>query len=475
MDLFEPSVYNRRRETLMHALPDSFILLLGNDYTPKNYTDNTFHFRQDSSFLFYGGHALASMAMIIDSASGRSELFGQELSIDDIVWTGDQPTLIQLGERIGVDAVRPISELMSVLNTAQNSERRIHYLPVYQGSGKIKLSEWLGCSIKEMQAGVSEELTRAVVDQRSVKELEELKEIEDALVISKEMHLEVMYETWNTKTEADLVGSIMQIACSHGVDIAYPPILTVNGHILHNHHHHHDLQDGQMVLGDFGAESSKFYASDITRTVPVAATFSETQREIYSIVLDALETAALGLKPNVPFLEVHMSAARTIAQGLKDLGLMRGDIEEAIAEGAHALFFVHGLGHMLGLDVHDMEGLGEANVGYGENYKRSKQFGLKSLRLARELEPGFVFTIEPGIYFIPALIDQWQAEKKCEAFINYQRVEKYREFTGIRIEDNYAITKDGAKLLGPNIPRQLHEIEFLRASQLDLQERIRKV
>ncbi len=470
--LFDSGVYHERRQELMNHLPDAFIILPANDFTPKNYSDNTFHFRQDGTFLYYGGHDLPGMVVVIDSAAGQTSLYGREITLDDVVWTGPQPTLTELGDVIGVEKTHPLTDLQQTIDQAKKEGRKIHYLPPYQGSTKIRLTQWLGFSLDEVDAHYSRELVGAVVKQRSIKKDIELKEIEEALAITKDMHLEVIYESRKDVSEADLLGRIMNIVCRAGVDTAYPPILTKNGHVLHNHERHHILPKGGMVLGDFGAESTKYYASDITRTVPVDSVFSTKQKEIYSIVLQALEASAAALKPGISFLEVHLIAAHTMARGLKDLGLMKGDIEEAVKEGAHALFFVHGLGHMMGLDVHDMEGLGEEAVGYGSKFKRSKQFGLKALRLARNLEPGFVFTIEPGIYFIPALIDQWEAEKKFESFINYGQLKAYRDFTGVRIEDNYVLTSEGARLLGPPIPKEIHEIEFLKQSQLDLKDRI---
>ena len=297
----------------------------------------------------------------------------------------------------------------------------------------------------------------------SIKDAEEIEQIEKAVTISGNMHVATMMAAKAGMKEAELAGIAEGIAVSGGGHLAYPIILTINGQTLHNHYHGNTLQSGQLVLGDFGAETSMHYAGDITRTYPVDKTFTTQQKEIYQIVLNALESSIAALKPGVRYLDVHLAAARIIAAGLKDLGLMKGDIDEAVAQGAHAMFFPHGLGHMLGLDVHDMEDLGEDLVGYTEELKRSTQFGLKSLRLARALQAGFVLTVEPGCYFIPELIDQWQADGKFTDFINYDQLEKYRSFSGVRIEDNVLVTENGSRILGEPIPKTIEAVEQVRA------------
>jgi Xaa-Pro aminopeptidase len=341
--------------------------------------------------------------------------------------------------------------------------RQIHYLPPYRGEQTLQLSRLLDKPAEKVVEGVSVPLIEAVVRQRMVKSEAEIQEIERAVDISGEMHLAAMRQARVGMTEAQLAGLVEGIAVAGGGHLAYPVILTINGHVLHNHQHHHILQEGQMVLGDFGAETANGYAGDITRTFPVSRKFSAQQREIYQLVLQTEMNAIEACRPGLQYKEVHLLAALQIAEGLKDLGLMQGDMAEAVAQGAHALFFPHGLGHALGMDVHDMEGLGESYVGYRTGLERSKQFGLKSLRLARELEPGFVLTVEPGIYFIPQLIDIWQREGRCKEFIRFDRLDAYRDFTGIRIEDNIAITPDGCRILGKPIPKSLEEVESLRA------------
>jgi Xaa-Pro aminopeptidase len=326
----------------------------------------------------------------------------------------------------------------------------------------IHMGQWLGLPAHEVRQQASEELIKAVVALVSAKGPEEVAEMEKALAVTHAMHLAAMRAARPGIKEAQLAGIVEGIALAAEGQLAYPAILTVNGQTLHNHYHGNVLQSGQLVLGDFGAETPTHYAGDITRTFPVDQTFTAKQKEIYQLVLDTEEACIAACRPGVRYLDVHLQACRQIAEGLKALGLMQGDVEEAVQQGAHALFFPHGLGHMIGMDVHDMEGLGENYVGYGGEAERSTQFGLKSLRLARALQPGFVLTVEPGIYFIPELIDMWQSQGKFAEFINYDKVQEYRDFGGIRIEDNVLITEEGYRVLGPRIAKTIEEVEAVR-------------
>lgn len=461
--MFQASEYQSRRQQLVQSTQSSgVILLLGNNEAPKNYVDNTYPFRQDSTFLYYGGHALPNLAMVLDLDQNTTTLFGQETSIDHIIWMGEQPSLQELAQQVGIDNTSPIDELETTIHSYLQQGRKIHFLPPYRGENQILLSRLLKKSIHEIPNLTSTPLVQAVIQQRSIKSAIEIEEMEKALIISDQMHRAVMTQAKPGMKEADLVGILESIATANLGDTAYPAILTINGQILHNHIHHHTLQEGQLVLGDFGAEAASGYASDITRTFPVNAKFSAQQKDIYQLVLDGLEHGITQVKPGTAYKEIHLAVAKLMADGLKALGIMKGDITEAVSLGAHALFFPHGLGHMIGLDVHDMEDLGEDLVGYNDKILRSSQFGFRSLRLGKALEPGYVLTVEPGLYFIPALIHQWKDEGKFKSFINYDALEPYLNFGGIRLEDNVLVTKDGFRVLGPRIPKTIEEVEALR-------------
>lgn len=460
--MFEAKYYHQRRQALKRQLGSGIALFIGNKETPMNYPANTYYFRQDSSFLYFFGLDTPDLIGIIDIDEDKEIIFGNDLSLEDIIWMGQKPKLAERAKKIGLKQVRPLKEAEAYLKSASEAGRRVHYLPPYRPEGVLDLAYFLGKTPAEVKTGASEELIKAVVALRSVKDEVEVKEIEKALSITYEMYLAAMKMARPGKMEWELVGMMEGIALSHGCHVAFPTILTINGQILHNHDHENRLEKGRMLVIDAGAESKEHYAADITRTLPVGWKFSRPQREIYELVLKAQETAIEAIKPGVQYRDVHLEACRVIAGGLKDLGLMKGDPEEAVHQGAHALFFPHGIGHMLGLDVHDMEGLGEKFVGYDQTVERSQQFGLAYLRLARKLEPGFVVTVEPGIYFIPALIATWKKEKKHQAFINYQRVMDYLNFGGIRIEDDVLVTAEGRRVLGKRIPKKVKEIEALR-------------
>lgn len=462
--MFSTQTYIARRAQLKKALGSGLVLFLGNREVGMNYAANPYPFRQDSTFLYYFAIDKPDLAAVLDIDHDREILFGDDLTLEDIVWMGQQPRLRDQAEHAGVREVMPLRRLPAFLKKARRSGQTLHFLPPYRPEHQLALKDWLGLAPAQQKAAASEALIRAVVAQRSYKSEEEVAELERAVNLTGDMHVAAMKAARAGQLEAELAGLVEGIAVSAGGHLAYPVILTVQGQILHNHYHGNTLQAGQLVLGDFGAETAAHYAGDLTRTFPVSARFTPKQRDIYQIVLDAQLHAISLLRPGVRYLEVHLAAARCIAEGLKALGLMQGDVDEAVAHGAHALFFPHGLGHMIGLDVHDMENLGENYVGYSETVQRSTQFGTAYLRLARELEPGFVLTVEPGIYFIPQLIQQWKRAKHCAAFIHYPAVEKYRSFGGIRIEDNALITPDGHRILGRPVPKSIAEVEALRSA-----------
>lgn len=459
--MFSPDIYSERRRLLRERLPSGLVLFLGNEDCPMNYEDNPFSFRQDSTFLYYFGLQQPGLAALVDIDEGRVTVFGNDLTVEDIVWMGTQPTLSERCLLAGVTDTAPISALKDRLDSAGERNRRIHLLPPYRPEHLLKLNSLMGLPLQGANGIASVDLILAVVDQRNIKSPEEIAELDKAVTVSADMHLTAMRMARPGIQEAQIAAAVHEVALASGGQIAFPIIATVNGQTLHNHYHGNILKRGDMFLLDAGAETAMGYAGDLSSTMPVEKRFSPRQREIYQIALDAHEAAITMLRPGVPFREVHLTACRTLAEGLKALGFMKGDVAEAVAEGAHALFFPCGTGHMMGLDVHDMENLGEKYVGYAGGEK-STQFGLKSLRLARPLEPGFVLTIEPGIYFIPELIDMWKAEGRHSRFIDYDRVASYKDFGGIRNEEDFVITEDGCRLLGKPIPKTIEDVEAMK-------------
>ena len=459
--MFDKQLYITRRRILKEKIKQGVILFFGNDESPMNYPDNPYHFRQHSSFLYYFGIDRPSLAAIIDVENDEEIVFGDELTIDDIIWMGNVPTLSEECQKVGINSVLPIVKLYTILREAQASDRNIHFLPPFRPENKIKLLRLLNIRPDQFNQKSSEDLVKVVISQREIKDEFEIAEIDKAVNWTVDMHEKAISMARPGMFEAEIAAAVTQIPLERQGYISFPVIASINGAVLHNHYHGNQLKEGQLFLLDAGAETPSCYAGDLTSTFPVSKKFSDKQREIYQIVLDAHYGSASCLKPGITFKEVHFEACRIIFNGLKSLGLTKGNTEEAIAEGAHALFFPHGLGHMMGLDVHDMEDLGEINVGYNGETK-SSQFGLRSLRLAKELKPGFVLTIEPGIYFIPELIKLWQSEQKFSQFINYTQVEKYLDFGGIRIEQNYLITPNSNRLLGRKKPMEISEIEALR-------------
>lgn len=457
--MFETNVYKTRRAALRSKLNNGIVLMLGNTEMPMNYAANTYHFRQDSSFLYFFGIDLPCFAGVIDVDNDKNILFGNDVDIEAIIWMGPQESVKDKGLKIGVEATEPIGNLSVFIKKAMEQGRKIHYLPPYRTENKLILQDLLGIQVGALKNYASEELIKAVVAIRSIKEECEIKELEIACEIGYEMHYAAMRYAKQGIYERQVSGMMEGIALSKGTGVSFPIILTQNGETLHNHCHDYVLQNGRLMLQDAGAESTTHYASDFTRTIPVSGKFTQQQREIYQIVLDANNKAFEMIKPGVSYQSVHIEAAMVIAKGLSALGLMKGNAEEAVKQGAHALFFPHGLGHMMGLDVHDMEDLGEKYVGYDEQTKRSDQFGLAYLRFGKILQTNYVLTIEPGIYFIPALIEQWKNENKFMEFINYAKVEQYIGFGGVRLEDDVIVTKTGAAYIGKRLPITIDEIE----------------
>jgi Xaa-Pro aminopeptidase len=456
--MFSTQTYIERRQTLKRTVGSGLILIMGNEEAPMNYHDNTYRYRQDSNFLYYFGISLANLAAVIDVDSGEEIIFGDEFTMDDIIWVGPQPTLANQARKVGVYRTESYAKLAHKLATAS----KVHFTPPYRYENKFKLSEWLGIPVSQLKAKASVELIKAIISQRAYKSAEEIIQMEEAVNICREMHIAAMRETKAGRKEYEIAAIIHGKALEFGGELAYPIIFSINGQTLHNHYHGNTMTEGKLALNDSGAENAMCYAGDITRTIPVSKKFTEKQKEIYNLVLRMQLSAIEALRPGIEYKDVHLLANKVLLEGLSDLGLVKGNTEEMLNAGVQGLFMPHGLGHAIGLDVHDMEDLGENYVGYKDGTERSTQLGLKSLRLAKELEEGNVITVEPGLYFIPELIEKWKAEKKLVDFINYEKIEDYKDFGGVRIEDNCLLTANGYQILGKPIPKTTEEVEELK-------------
>ena len=449
------------RQLVGHGL----IVLMGNNESPMNYPSNTYKFRQDSSFLYFFGQHRDGLVGVIDADSGAETLLGDEIDIDDIVWYGEVTSVVQMAEECGVAHTAPMAALTEMVAQAQKAGRKVHFLPPYRHETMIRLHDLLGIHPSQQRDAASQELIQAVIQLRLVKSAEEIEELERAAAIGYEMHTTAMRLCRPGVTEAYIGGVLDGIAASHGSMVSFQSIVSMHGEILHGYPSARPLEAGRLLLCDAGAETREHYCSDHTRTTPISGTFTQRQKDIYNIVVDCHDLALTHARPGVRWWDVHYDVCRLMTNRLKDLGLMKGDTEAAVQAGAHALFLPHGLGHAMGMDVHDMEGLGQTFVGYDEETRPSTQFGTASLRFARRLEEGHVVTDEPGIYFIPAYIEQWKAERKCEEFINYSKLESLYNFGGIRIEDDLLITESGNIMLGgdKHIPVTVDEIEAFMA------------
>lgn len=460
--MFKSKVYIKRRQELKEKVKRGVILFIGNDESQVLIRDTVHKFRQNSNFLYYWGMNEPVLAALIDIDNDKEILVGHDLVTEEIIWEGEQQKLTEKAKSIGVAKTAELSTLKSVLLNYRKGRKRIHYLPQHLDNNIGKISDLLNISIKQVAQRHSVELTKAVISQRLIKSKKEISEIEKALKISYKLHTSAMRKTKPGKYEYEIVKGMEKILISKGSRWAYLPIFTIRGERLHNHHYNNKMKKGDLVINDSGAESPNgLYSSDITRSFPVSGAFTKKQKGIYEIVLKSQLAVIKAIKPGVTFLSIHLLTAKIIAEGLKKLGLMKGDIGSAVKAGAHALFFPHGLGHMMGLDVHDMEDLGEDYIGYDDKIKRSDQFGLAYLRFAKELQSAQVLTVEPGIYFIPQLIKQWQSENKFKEFINYKKVNEYIDFGGVRIEDNILVTKTSHRVLGKPIPKTVKEIESI--------------
>lgn len=458
--MFSKKTYIDRRALLKKTIGSGLLLFLGNDECGSNYADNTYTYRQDSTFLYFFGLPFAGLSAIIDIDNDKEIIFGDELTIDAIVWMGTQPTLKEKSEATGIETVLPFKEVEAYLKNAQRKGQTIHYLPTYRPEHQLKLWAWLG--ILPGAEKPSLPFIYGVINQRIYKSKEEIAEIDKACIVTADMHLAAMRTVRPGIRESEVAAVVAEVAYANNYELSFPTIASINGQTLHNHSHANWIKSGNMLLLDAGAETEMGYAGDMSSIIPADPQFTTRQKEILDIQVACHEASVAALRPGITFEAVYDLSAKVIVEGLKGLGFMRGDAEEAVKAGAHALFYPHGLGHMMGLDVHDMENLGEIHVGYNGKPK-SAQFGRKSLRLGRTLEPGFVHTIEPGIYFIPELIDLWKSEKRFTEFINYEKVETYKDFGGLRNEEDYLITETGSRLLGKQIPKTAEEIEAIRS------------
>jgi len=457
--MFKSEVYTKRREELHKKIKSGIALFISNIEAPLNYPANTYHFRQDSDFLYFFGIDLPGFTGVMDFDSGKDRLFGNDYEMDDIIWMGPQPTIKELAMKCGITDTAPTTKLEEIIKDALSKKRKIHFLPPYRSETKMMLGSLLKENPCQMITLASVDLIKAVISMRSIKEKVEIDEIEKAVDIAYEMHVTAMKMCKQGVREQDIFGTLEGIALAKGGGTSFPIILSVDGQTLHNHAHGNILRKGRMMVTDAGAETNLHYASDITRTTPVGGKFSPKQKDIYEIVLKANTEAIKATRPGISNRDLHFMACKIITTEMKSLGLMKGDVDEAVAAGAHALFMPHGLGHMMGLDVHDMEALGENFIGYNDEVKRSDQFGTAFLRFALPYKPGHVFTIEPGCYFIPELIEKWKSEGKFKDFINYSKIEGYMSIGGIRIEDDVLITENGHKVLGKPIPKTVKEVE----------------
>ena len=465
--MFDTATYIRRRNELKKLVKEGIIILFGNNESPANFPNNGYYpFRQDSSFLYYFGLQRDGLVGIIDIDNDKDILVGNDIDIEDIVWYGSVESMTEMMQRCGAQETLPMKALKTICNEALSKHRKIHFLPPYRHDIKIQVFDLLGVHPIQQKEAASMELIKAVVKMRSVKEQQEIEELERAAVIGYMMHTTAMRLTKPGVTEKFVSGQVDGIAHSYGAMVSFPTIYTQHGEILHGAPSMNKLEEGRLVLCDAGGETLNNYCSDNTRTMPVNGKFTQRQLEIYSIV-EACHDYTLELaKPGVKYADVHFAVCRLMFDRLKELGLAKGNTEEAVRAGAHAMFLPHGLGHMMGMDVHDMENLDQINVGFDEETRPNlEQFGTNCLRMGRRLEEGFVVTDEPGIYFIPALIDEWKAKKHCVEFLNFDKLETYKDFGGIRIEDDVLITKDGCRFIGKDrIPYHPKDVEAFMAN-----------
>lgn len=458
--LFTKQTYITRRKQLRELVGSGLILLFGNNESPNNYPSNTYKFRQDSTFLYYFGQKRNGLVGVIDADSGKEILIGDEIDIDDIVWYGSVHSVQAMSEECGAGISAPMAHLETLVSEAVQAGRTVHFLPPYRHDHMIQIMDLLGIHPSRQREAASMKLIQAVINMRTVKSDEELEEFERAAEISHKMHTTAMKLARPGITEMYIGGVLDGIANSYGAQVSFPSIVTMHGEILHGNPSASPLEAGRLLLVDAGAETLNHYCSDNTRTTPIGGKFTQKQKDIYNIVADCHDLALKLAKPEVRYYDIHMAVCTLMTERLKDLGLMKGNVEDAVHHGAHALFLPHGLGHMMGMDVHDMEGLGQINVGFDQETRPSDQFGTNALRFGRRLGKGHVVTDEPGIYFIPALTDLWRKNGTNADYLNFDVIDEYRDFGGIRIEDDIVITDNGCRIIGKDvIPYHVEDVE----------------
>lgn len=465
--LFSKSTYVERRNELKKLVGSGLVVLFGNNDSPANYPSNTYKFRQDSSFLYYFGLHRNGLVGVIDVDNDREYLVGDEIDIEDIVWYGSVTSVAEMAEMTGVARTAAMRELPAIVESAKAQGEEVHFLPPYRFDNQIQIMDLLGIHPSQQKAAASLKLIAAVVEMRTTKTEEEIAELERAAEIGYEMHTTAMRLCRPGITEQYIGGMVDGIANAYGCMVSFQTIATQHGEVMHGNPSPAKLEAGRLMLVDAGAETNENYCSDNTRTTPVSGVFTQKQKDIYNIVVECHDHVLEVAKPGVKWWDVHFAVCRIITERLQQLGLMKGDVEESLKAGAHAMFLPHGLGHSMGMDVHDMEGLGQVYVGFDNEVRPSTQFGTNALRFGRRLQKGFVVTDEPGIYFIPALIDDWKKNGTNAQFLNFDKIDEYRDFGGIRIEDDVLITDEGCRFIGSKrIPYHVEDVEeFMRSRE----------
>ncbi|WP_448821548.1 aminopeptidase P family protein [Cetobacterium sp.] len=457
--MFDKDVYISRRKRLKELVGNGLVLIVGNSESPMSYSDNSYNFIQDSTFLYYFGLNSPDLVGVMDVDSDEDYIFGKEFTMDDIIWMGQQRTFKERAKDVGIENFVELEKMKEILKRDKDNERIIHFTNQYRVENSLKISRLLGLSLDEVNEKFSKRLVDGIIEMRSLKRDYEIAELEKATNVTREMHLVAMKNVKVGMKGYELVALLEAVAKKYNATTSFHTICTTNGQILHNHFHGNIFKEGDIVLLDCGARLENGYCGDMTTVFPVSGRFDSRQKDIYSLLIEMFDRAEECTKPGVTNKSVHLEVCKVLVEGLIKRGIMRGSVDEIVDAGAHALFFPHGLGHMIGLDVHDMENFGENNVGYDNVTKREIQFGLKSLRMGKELKPGYVLTIEPGIYFIPELIKKWEKEGKFKEYINYEEVKKYLDFGGMRYEGDFLITENGNRRLGDKMPKYDYEIE----------------
>lgn len=457
--MFDKDVYISRRKRLKELVGNGLVLIVGNSESPMSYADNSYNFIQDSTFLYYFGLNSPDLVGVMDVDSDEDYIFGKEFTMDDIIWMGQQRTFKERAKDVGIENFVELEKMKEILKRDKDNERIIHFTNQYRVENSLKISRLLGLSLDEVNEKFSKRLVDGIIEMRSLKRDYEIAELEKATNVTREMHLVAMKNVKVGMKGDELVALLEAVAKKYNATTSFHTICTTNGQILHNHFHGNIFKEGDIVLLDCGARLENGYCGDMTTVFPVSGRFDSRQKDIYSLLIEMFDRAEECTKPGVTNKSVHLEVCKVLVEGLIKRGIMRGSVDEIVDVGAHALFFPHGLGHMIGLDVHDMENFGENNVGYDNVTKREIQFGLKSLRMGKELKPGYVLTIEPGVYFIPELIKKWEKEGKFKEYINYEEVKKYLDFGGMRYEGDFLITENGNRRLGDKMPKYDYEIE----------------